>query len=232
MLSLKTVQKVDNRTKLLIYGFNRNCRKSLPEDNPYYDIPDIINNICILFYWIKEFFNLHDAGIEILENGSLANKISVHSGWSTVYGDLVLNKPICKNTMIEYEMEINIIPGSGAFGICEVGYEREMFRRLIWNQDSHSVYSLHGGCGPGLSLHGTGCGEQNPADVSSKVHEREDHITMTVNIAGKELIFFSIKQDKELGRFTNIDYSTISYRFGASMTTPGNCIKLLDVRFS
>ena len=115
--SLNNVEKLDNRTKLLVSGFNRNCRKLLPKRLPYYDIPTIVNHICMLFYWIQECLKLHGTAIDILAEGMQAKVKPDESGWNIVYGDLIFDNKSFQNTIIEYELELNIRPGYGAFGI-------------------------------------------------------------------------------------------------------------------
>ena len=117
--------------------------------------------------------------------------------------------------------------------LIAIGVEKENFDTLIWNQKDVNkaplaVYALHGGAGSSNSLQSVGCGAKQFCDVLYEVHLRDDKIKMIVDVPNNELIYFSIKQNKELGRYTNIDYD-ISYRFAASLTGGGESIKLLDV---
>ena len=57
-------------------------------------------------------------------------------------------------------------------------------------------------------------------------HLKHDKIRMTVNIPERSLVYYSIVQEMELGRYTQIDYS-MSYRFAVSLTGPQS-VKITD----
>ena len=53
------IRKVDDKTKNTVYGFIRRYQTLFPNKNPYYNIPLLVKNICINYYWIAEYVFLH-----------------------------------------------------------------------------------------------------------------------------------------------------------------------------
>ena len=83
-MAFERLKSIANPTKDLINGYIRVCQNELFGDiaieNPYYNIPPLINNHCILFYeaytWYKK---RHGNGIEFLSNIEV---VSSETGWS------------------------------------------------------------------------------------------------------------------------------------------------------
>ena len=47
---LKRFKKINDRHKLTVFGFIKDFQSIFPSDNPYYQIHDLIIQICTLFY--------------------------------------------------------------------------------------------------------------------------------------------------------------------------------------
>ena len=221
-LNLKEIATVDDRTKILIYGFNRNCYKLVAMSSDHHNVPPIVNHICILFYWQKEYFKLYGEGIELSDDKMWVKVKQGNKGWNTIYGDFIFNHHLYSNAIIEYEMEIDIEPSYGAIGIAAAGNEQHRYDKLLWNQSvisktHEAVYTFHAG-----SLYYKGCGKRGP----SFDHLKLDKIRMTVNIPDNSLTYFSIIQNEQIGKYTEIDYS-MKYRLGISLTGQQS-VKLTD----
>ena len=55
---VKLSSRCDIRTKNIVNGYIRKIQKLFPwQDNSYFIIPQLINHICLSFYWIKFSFN-------------------------------------------------------------------------------------------------------------------------------------------------------------------------------
>ena len=203
---------MDDRTKMLIYGFNREAQTNLfPKDVPYYNIPQIVNHICVLFYWQRECFKLHGTyNIKLSEDNMKATVLKSEPNWNTVYGNFVFNQNLCPNTVIEYELDTNQYR---AIGIVTVGKEKENYDKLVWNYSDYlheAVYAWHNG-----SLYGRGCGSK---DRRHMIPPKDGgKLRMTVDIPDKSLIFHHVSGNKFAGKYTNIDYS-MTYRLAVSMS--------------
>ena len=67
MSSLNTTKLADQRTKDIVNGFIKQYQKLLSKNNIYhYNIPSLIQNLCLNYYWIKEYFTFH--GVDIILN--------------------------------------------------------------------------------------------------------------------------------------------------------------------
>ena len=233
VLNLKEVQNVDDRTKMIVKGFIKQCQILFPQNVPYYNIPTLVNHLCLLFYWQREFFQIFNGKrVELSEDKMEVRTFDNDSDtrWNTLYGNIVFDNESHPNTIIEYEMDINISASNGALGIASSGKEQEDTNSLIWNDvvlpySKHiAAYALHGS-----SLYYIGDGRVKPRDryVGYKVRDR---IRMTINIAQSSLTFWSITQNKELGGYLDIDFS-MKYRFAISITN-AQSVKLLNVKLS
>ena len=52
-LNFEEVKQIDQRTKNIVFGFIRWSQQLLLQESTYYNIPNIIYHICILFFWQK-----------------------------------------------------------------------------------------------------------------------------------------------------------------------------------
>ena len=84
------IKKVDQRTKSIINGFMKEAQSLLPfQDNSYYNIPDLVFMITILYYFNPEYFSVHGRNMELNENKDIMGS---HGGRNTVYGNIVITK--------------------------------------------------------------------------------------------------------------------------------------------
>ena len=51
------ISTFDDRIKKIVFGFIRNSQKLLPKNNQYYNIPDLVIQICLLYYLINDKFD-------------------------------------------------------------------------------------------------------------------------------------------------------------------------------
>eukprot|EP01083_Nonionella_stella_P001639 4678_1 len=206
-LDLKRVQSVDEKTKRIVYGFIRTSQ--LQGSFCKVNIPDIVQHICLLFYWQTEYFRWYGKGIQMSHDQLSINIEQGHGGWNTCYGNLEINTSNYPSCIIQYEVEFNVKPSYGALGIASA--ETKNTNKLIWNRNKNhqNVYSYHNG-----SLYHIGdCSKTS----GCYVHKPQDKITMTVNIPEESLTFWSVTQEKQLGKYMGIDYST-TFRFAVSLT--------------
>merc|ERR1712244_216070 len=98
--------------------------------------------------------------------------------------------------------------GYGAIGI--VSAETIDLKKLIWNAETkHSaVYSYHNS-----SLYHIG----DCTKLQSFRHLNNDKIRLTIDIPDKSLTFWSMKTNKQLGKYEDINYST-TYKLAISLT--------------
>ena len=233
-LNLRDVKDVDNRTKMLINGFNREARQLFPQDIPYYNIPSIVNHFCLLFYWQRDYFKILDNDDITLSDDKLEAKVSdtTFKNWNTLYGAMIFDDETFQNTIIEYEVAPNREGQNfGAIGIVSAGEEQENVDKLTWSGSNHKqVCCWH--CSTGSDFYSIGSMKVVRGDGFGDCyhHSNEDKFRVTIDIKDKSVTFWSITKGKEIGTYFGVDYS-IKYRFAVSMTK-GSSIKILSVKFS
>ena len=91
MSSIITAKYADQRTKNIVYGFIKQCQQLLNKNNIYhYNIPSSIQNLCLNYFWICEYFTLHGSDITLNKDKNIAKVNEKHSN-GTVYGNFDIN---------------------------------------------------------------------------------------------------------------------------------------------
>ena len=104
----KRLKGIDKRTELLIDGFLRECQHNLFGElmniNPYYNIPKLVNNHCMLFYETLVWHTKHvGTDIEFTSN-RIVKKTQCSGGWSTCMFDNEISKDTCNKFMITFKI--------------------------------------------------------------------------------------------------------------------------------
>ena len=82
---------VDQRTKDIVIGYIKQCQKLLPfKNNSYYNIPPLIEHVCIYYYWIKEYFTDHGDSIILNDDKNIAT--NTVDSYETVYGNILIKR--------------------------------------------------------------------------------------------------------------------------------------------
>ena len=107
---LKVIKGCDTKTKNTVNAYIHEIQKLFPwKENSYYIIPDIINHICLSFYWIRFAFNEKYVGknIEIV-NETTVKRIEQTDGEHALcaIGESVSRKD-CDIFRIEYRLKQN-----------------------------------------------------------------------------------------------------------------------------
>ena len=111
--SFLETKKCDKRTRSIVYEYIRRCQLLLPQNNPYYNIAELIKHLCISYYFTREYFTKHGNNITLNDKQNIAKKSGKH--YDTVYGNIDIDgsSPMryiwtFKIIQIEYEMDIGI----------------------------------------------------------------------------------------------------------------------------
>ena len=67
------IKNMDKESIYTVYGFIRDSQKMLPKNKPYYNIPELINKICLIFYydndeWDKKYIS---SGMKLVNKNCL-----------------------------------------------------------------------------------------------------------------------------------------------------------------
>ena len=102
------VESISDSTKYLINGYIRQCQNELFGDfviyNPYYNIPQPVNNLCMLFYqlwtWHKQNYG---QGLKFLSDTEVTTE---EDGiWSTCLFENVISHAICDRFSITFKIK-------------------------------------------------------------------------------------------------------------------------------
>ena len=110
--SFRRLGCIGSRTKDLINGYIRECQEKLfgelASNNPYYNIPQLVNNHCMLFYelftWYKRQYG---DGIHFISDTVVTViKSAGRSGiWPTCMFENVISKQVCDKFSITFKIK-------------------------------------------------------------------------------------------------------------------------------
>ena len=61
------IKDVDNKKKLIVMGYIRIYQNLFENNNTYYNIPSLVQYLCIAYYWIAEYFTIHGDNINLIK---------------------------------------------------------------------------------------------------------------------------------------------------------------------
>ena len=104
--SFERLKRISHATKDLINGYIRDCEANLfgglLNQNPYYHIPPIINNYCVLFYDIFTWYKKKDVDtIEFISDTEIKQTVS---NWSTCMLENEISNETCDNFSVTFEV--------------------------------------------------------------------------------------------------------------------------------
>ena len=214
---------MDDETRMLICGFNNRAHKLFPQDIPYYNIPSVVNHICLLFYGQieRDYFAVFDAAYIQLSDDKKRAQLATFikpPDWITIYGNMTFDNELFPNTIIEYDITAIAKHGYfGAIGIVSAAEEQQSTGALIWSttKSKHKqAYTLH--LSPYSNMYQIGNAFMEKKFGYSFIYEEGEKIKMIVNIPDKSVTFSSITKGVQIGSYSDIDFS-IKYRIAVSI---------------
>ena len=113
------LRSIDDNTKYLVSGFIKQSQSLLPfEVSPYYNLTELIVQICLIYYAITEYWNILDSHFITQQYGTVLKR-KILNGWrNTNYGKMVI--PSIGNLIYEWHLKINKVRQGAAFiGIAD-----------------------------------------------------------------------------------------------------------------
>ena len=90
--SHKKLKKIDDKSKLIIYGFIREIQTLLSQNNLLYNIPLSISHIILLFYFEMDEFDLFAHGLKLSKDRrTVIVSKSIYHSWGSAYGKIGIN---------------------------------------------------------------------------------------------------------------------------------------------
>ena len=206
-------KSVDSDTKDMVFGYIRKCQHLLPNNNSYYNIPSLVEHICIIYCWIPEYFSDHGHVITLNDNKNIAK--NKHNDGQTVYG----NCDIVDNTML-YQWTFKIIGSEYIYiGIdsSNKNYINTDFSEPYIN--SYDFYAYNS-VGKIYSRNNVGREWKNG-------FKRGDIVKMEVDAMNKTLSFY-INDEYQGIAVQNIDFENKKYNMAIYLYDNRNEIELMD----
>ena len=195
------LSKVDQGTIDIVSGYIKICQTLLPNDNSFYNIPSLVECICIEYYWVYEHFTKHGQYFSLNDERNVATHKGFHD--DTVYGNIKIdNKPILYEWIFKIVEDGSIYIGidSSNKAFCDSDFSER-------DKNKNDFYS-YGYVGKKLShLKGEYYGSYfNPGDV----------IRMILNVQNQTLEYFV--NDKSQGiAYKNISFDDKTYHMAIFM---------------
>ena len=87
---IEKLKSIDDKTKYLIFGYNRNLQSQLATYTLFQNVPDLIHFLCILYYLKIDEFEIVDPNIYSVSNNGHTIKCDKGYWKGTAYGSIVI----------------------------------------------------------------------------------------------------------------------------------------------
>ena len=218
--TLLTNKRIDEKTKFIVSGYIRKCQLLLQsKNNAYYNIPLLVEHICISYYWIAEYFSKYGKGIAIKMDDSC----------STLYGNIQIDHyPMIYKWTFKIiqnidQMDIGIADWDGADGdhiddrFTESCQSYNDPRRFYAMDERGLKISFHDRMYTRYSNHGR--------------IDNGDLITMTLDInLSSSTLSYSINGEDQGIAFRDIEFKNKTYKMAIFMECKQDQIQLVDFK--
>ena len=212
MFQFNVFKSPKNEAKLLVVGYIREFGDELKSSRNsalFQNIPDLITSICVLYYYIDEYFALiNEQHTKISNNNTTINKVG-YSNWNhSSYGKVII--PSTNDHVYKWYIKINRTnQGQICMGISSSASIRESY---YYSSDSYN-YSIWGRQGKKRSH----LMEVPYWNKYSKRFITNDIVVITLDLNEKEMSF-DINEEKFGVAFTGIECGkNIDYRFAVTL---------------
>ena len=225
--------KVDHETDCLISGFIREMQQSLPENNTFYIIPELINYECLRFYHIPERFIKCSKDLSINEKGDHVKQSERGDRDKCAHGVVKIS---CSSKFIHiWKFKILKHPWFTYIGITSAK-EIDVENRFTLDTDNQYYAFSNGGYKYDL-LHIIDDGYNDEYDGEQGIFcagfDRDDFVIMELNPINKTLQYYVIPEkdgkSKDLRcTFKDIVFEDQVYRMAVCMGYPNAILELVE----
>eukprot|EP01084_Bolivina_argentea_P234093 394114_1 len=179
----KSIDKVDMKTQLTIFGYVRLIQNTLPETSQFYNIPTSITYFVLSYFWNPERFHCSSSNIEMSEDMMTINRIKIgfkDASWATSYGKIGIYSESDVHCYWKIKINKRVCPF-----FIGVAMHRNVDRAYAYNKSKETglFYALY--CNRG-GTHSDHMGERNNYAV---ICNEGDIITMELNLKNREIKF-------------------------------------------
>ena len=221
------LRKVDERSQLVVFGYIRNVEIEF-DSNSSNPIPPLISYICLMYFYVIEYFEFIGNHIKLSENKSTISKTD--NGWtSTSYGSVITpsTDPLTAKWFIKLinPKNANIIIGIQSSNI-------DINQPFTWNRTGDMYYGFY------LA---TGTKHQNKSDYrirsciyvkTTQLYKKDDIIIMELNMDQRYIRFYHNDQDlgiafRDIEQNQDLDYRLCVALYGKDVVIKINKIDII-----
>ena len=213
-LDQKKIKKISQKQKDIVYGYVNKMQSLLlrnGNDNPYYNINQLIKDLCLLFYrQFNDYFTIN--------NKTTFNYINKeHKNWYHIFGEQIIQR----GNLNEYKWKIKTDERfKGRMGIIDVTKDGDI--KSVKN--GIAMYQTDNVICCGTQMYGNVYGDPDTRDLYS-FYESDDIFTITVNYQQNSIKFNSKKKGSTV--ITGLLSSTNCVRFIAEFVSYDASITIL-----
>ena len=192
-MDLDKAKAVSQRDKDLTVGYIREAQLLLPNhDNPYYNIPEIVAFITVLYFHMAEYFQVPGT-LKISEDKLTVKYDSDTSGEGAAYGVARIN-PQDKVRKYKWKFRINIIDKAVfiEFGLVEADY------KIDGSLIGENMFCAFESSSGHVAAHADGIGSVSFDDGDVVSVNDGDIVTLELNLEQK-ILNLSVNQKRHFG---------------------------------
>ena len=220
-MATRSLKKIDAESKLIVDGFIRESQKLLPfEDNPYYNLNELIVHLCLMYYVMNEYWDILAAGFETEQDGTVLKR-TPNEGWENAnYGKKIV--PSMGKYVYEWYFKINRLDyGYAYIGICDSKCD-DIEEGIRWLDVDRYVYYGYRGIITGYA--------NNKPHLDGLKYATENMVLMRLNTKMGTIEFYqSENEDAEMqlsGKMDILQEEELSYRMAVTVYNNKRCITL------
>ena len=229
------MKNIDVKDRDLINGYIRENEKNVfqdQKDNPYYNIPGLINYLCLSFWYdLNEFDpNLCGKTMEISEDCKLVS--AINEEFSSCFGKKVIESTNNNATYIWKFQNVSTLKERDEFiniGICNVNII-DINTAFHWLEHQEAWYAYFNG-GDAYSWNGVDSFDW-PQALNNNDDNGNIYIVMTLKLMNNTgQLSFKINENEDRIAFKDIKVGEdIQYRLAVSMCEAGSKLQLLEFK--
>ena len=220
-VDINWLKQIDDKIKCVIFGYIRNVQNILPSNKPFYNIPQLISYIILLYFYEYECFEIAGKDIKISSNGKIITKKSTFNLnlKNTTFGEYIIEwKNNNDNIIYEWKIKLNKIHRWDVIGFASNHTQND---NDYMSSKINPFYCIFMG---GFKL------RLNKILEYSDVFKSGDIIKINFNLIQKKLIFYKDTISNGIV-FKNIQCNDgIKYKLAICLSKNESEIELIDFK--
>ena len=229
-MDAEKLKLVDSRTKHLVFGFIRIAQSKLLNENKikiFLNIPPLISYICLLYYFIGDYFDVLGDSIELSKDKTVITKTE-SSGWSNSnYGKICIDSQ--SNAIFKWYLKLNKMMDSLCDAQIFIASDCKITKcPVTWNNYSTNYYGFYIGNG---ERYGYDKPYKGPY-FGNKIFKQGDIVCFELNLKNDYIKVYR-NDDDDLGiLYKGINKGQdIKYRICVSLYYKGDQVEIIKCEY-